>query len=216
MTEIINNQEINSDASPPAEDTKFDYYYHDKEYLLRYRPIIKDNKKYIQFDSLNRKIISNEKKMYTCTFGATEFIDEDSSFNKNLDIYTYLTLSFEKNPPMFKYTGDNKELILTIKNNKEDPYDYTLSETICEDDDFWNKNIELKIKILEDKFESKEKEFENINKKLQKDIQEKNQQLEQIKEKNEKLAILNERITKSLSELEEKQKKAIEQLNQVS
>ena len=216
MTEIINNQEINYGPSPPVEDTKFDYYYHDKEYLLRYRPINKDNKKYIQFDSLNRKIISNEKKMYTCTFEAKDFIDEDSSFNKNLDIYTYLTLSFEKNPPMFKYTGDNKELILKIKNNKEDPYDYTLSETICEDDDFWNKNIELKIKILEDKFKSKEMEFKNMNEKLKNDIQEKSQQLKQIRENNEKLGILNERITKLLSELEEKQKKAIEQLNQVS
>ena len=216
MTEIINNQEINYGPSLHVENIKFDYYYHDKEYLLRYRPIIKDNIKYIQFDSLNRKIISNEKKMYTCTFEAKDFIDEDSSFNKNLDIYTYLTLSFEKNPPKFKYTGDNKELILTIKNNKEDPYDYTLSETICEDDDFWNKNIELKIKILEDKFKSKEMEFKNMNEKLKNDIQEKSQQLKQIRENNEKLGILNERITKSLSELEEKQKKAIEQLNQVS
>ena len=68
MTEIINNQEINYGPSPHVENIKFDYYYHDKEYLLRYRPIIKDNIKYIQFDSLNKKIISNEKKMYTCIY----------------------------------------------------------------------------------------------------------------------------------------------------
>ena len=158
-----------------------------------------------------------KKCIHVYTFKAIDFIDEDS-FNNNLDIYTYLALSFEKDPPIFKYNEKNeknKELILTIK-NKEDSYDFSLSEAICKDDDFWNKNIELKIKKLEDNLKSKEMEFKGINEKLKKDIQEKKQQLEQIKEKNDKLAKLNERITKSLSELEEKQKKAIEQLNQVS
>ena len=214
MTDNANNQK-NLGPSPPIEETKFDYYYHDKEYLLRYRPIKKDNINYIQFDSLNKKIISREKKMYTCTSKATDFIDEDSGFNNNLDIYTYLALSFEKDPPIFKYSEKNKELILKIK-NKDDYYDFSLSEAFCKDDDFWNKNIELKIKLLEDNLKSKEMEFKEINEKLKKDIKEKNQQLEQIKKKNEELATLNEKITKSLSELEEKQKKAIEQLNQVS
>ena len=207
MTDNANNQK-NLGPSPPIEETKFDYYYHDKEYLLRYRPIKKDNINWIQFDSLNRKVISHEKKMYTGVHKAIDFIDEESSFNKNLDIYTYLALSFEKDPPKFKYNEkNNKELIITIK-NKDDSYDFILSEAICKDEDFWNKNIELKIKLLEDNLKSKEMEFKEINEKLKKDIEEKKQQLEKIQEKNKELAKLNEKITKSLSELEEKQKKA--------
>ena len=214
--ETENNNQFNSneDSAPIIDIPKYEYYRENEEYLIGYRPIKGKVRKYIELSLLNTKIISNEKKMFTSKFEQENFVEEN--FNKNFDIFTYLALSFEKYPPKIEYSEKNKEINVVIYNIKKGEFSFSLQEKKCEDEEFWNENIKMKLDRLEKKLENEYNKHVNLKKDLEKSIKEKNKELEEIKKKNKILKSLNEEISKSLSELEEVQKKAITQLNEVS
>ena len=209
------------DSSPaPAnysEDTsiyKESHFYEDNDdFLLRYTIIKKNNINNIKFDALNTKIISD--LMYSDIEEIGQFKNKIGLKDDNYDLYTYLTFEFKNFPPQFVFDERTSSVKINVI-NKENKYNLVLKEGKCNDSVFKEKNINKKLNQLERKLEKKYSEFLEVNKKLNTDNNMKRDELTRIQEKNKNIAIINEKLSKVLNELEKNQKKVIEQLNEVS
>ena len=225
----MNNNAINeSPAAPinvtPAENQEIDnkmsnieWTYNEKnnDFLLRFCYIDKENI-IIRIEILMTNTISYKNDMYAYSFKGKNII-EDLEYEKNLDAFTALTLLFENNSPLGKIIEKKPEeeflLIITRqKNEKKNTYTFTLKKQICNDNKFFYKNIEKKIKQIKQKIEDKYNEFIKENEDLKKRNDTLKKELEVIRQINDKLGKENETISTNLKKLEEKQVEAISQL----
>ena len=204
-----------SEDSAPAEMNNTEilkeshFYNNSKDFLLRYTILKEDNKEKIKFDILNTNLISDN--MWTYSINVKTFRETVEIKDNNLELYTFLAIYFDMDPPKIKLDVDNNELQLIIKGTS-----LTLKEEKCEDEIFLNMNIEKKINQLKEKMETKYNEFKKKNEELKKNIEDKKKELEDIKNKNKELSLLNENISKLLTEVEKAQMEAIQQLREVS
>ena len=169
----MNNNSINDDSPCAPSINMFpDWSYYDKnnDFLLRLALIDKTNI-IIRIEILMTNTISYKNEMYAYSFKGKDII-EDLEYEKNLDAFTALTLLFENNSPLGEINKKNAEefqLIITRqKKEKKNTYTFTLKKQICNDNKFFNMNIEKKIKQIKQKIEDKYNEFIKENEKLKK------------------------------------------------
>ena len=221
----MNNNAINeSPAAPsinvtPAENQEIDnkmsnieWTYNDKnnDFLLRFCYIDKKNI-IIRIEILMTNTISDKNEMYAYSFKGKEII-EDLEYEKNLDAFTTLTVLFENNTPLGEINKKNAEEFQLIITRNTKKYKFTLKKQICNDNKFFNMNIDKKIKQIKQKIDDKYNEFIKENEELKKRNESLKKELEAIKAINEELSKENETISTNLIKLEEKQTKAITQL----
>ena len=207
-------KDVQNEDSYEIDDNKWNYYERDNDYLLRYGKVENVRGVFIRFDVLNTKIISVDKKMFTGNEKITK-LNEDLKTPKNFELLTYLAMNFEKISPEFKYVPDNNDISLIIS-NEENKVQVALRIEDCKDTTFFNKNIERKIKQIEEKLEAKKAEFEKENKKLIEINEQRTKELYEIKKINEDLETENFKVSKALKELIDKQNEAIEQLRKIN
>ena len=176
---------------------KWGYFEKDNKYLLRF--FCKENK-YLRFETLNTINISDKYEMFSEYFNREDLI-KDIEIKEDYDPYTYLNELFEDIHPIQIYNKNNEiELIITKKSKKQKKH--ILKSTVCDDKEFFKKNIEKRLEQIKKYNESLKKRNEDLE-----------NDLKIIKEMNEKLSTLNEKCSKSLKDLESLQVKAITQLN---
>ena len=193
---------------PPAPDAakelnttiKWDYFEDDDKYLLRLC-FFKENDKYLRFESLKTINISNKYEMFSENFNRSDLI-EDIDIKKDYDPYTYLDNLFKEIHPIQIYNERNNEIELKIINRNKIKHKFRLKSTVCDDKEFFKKNIEKRLEQI--------KKYNENLKKRNEDLE---NDLKIIKEMNEKLSTLNEKCSKDLKDLESLQVKAITQLN---
>ena len=221
----MNNNSINeSPAAPlinviPTENPEIDnkmsdkdwsYYNQNNDFLLRLALIDKKNI-ILRIEILMTKTISDKNEMYADSFKGKDII-EDLDYDSNLHAFTILTLLFEHNIPLGGINKKNAEefhLIITRTTRK---YNLALKKQICNDNKFFYKNIEKKIKQIKQKIEDKYNEFIKENEELKERNENLKKELEDIKQINKDLSNENETISTNLTKLEKKQAKAIRQL----
>ena len=150
---------VQNKDSYEIDDDKWTYYEENKDYLLRYGKCENDRGVFIRFDVLNTKRI--DKIMFTYNRKIDE-LNEDLKTPKNFDLLTYLAMNFEKMSPIFVYDSGNNNLNLKITNKENKIKTIALRCIDCKDKTFFNKNMERKIKQIEEKLEEKKK---NLKKK---------------------------------------------------
>ena len=224
----MNNDAINESPAPPtinvtpAENQEIDnkmsnieWTYNDKnnDFLLRFCYIDKTNI-IIRIEILMTNTISYKNEMYAYSFKGKDII-EDLEYEKNLDAFTALTLLFENNSPLGEIKkNDVEEFQLIITRNKK-KYEFTLKKQICNDNKFFNMNINKKIKQIEKKITDKYNEFIKENEEHKKRNESLKKELEAIKAINEELSNDNGIISINLKKLEDKQAEAIIQLKKL-
>ena len=221
----MNNNSINeSPAAPlinviPTENPEIDnkmsdkdwsYYNQNNDFLLRLALIDKKNI-ILRIEILMTNTISDKNEMYADSFKGKDIIG-DLDYDSNLDAFTTLTLLFEHNIPLGGISKKNAEEFHLIITRTTGKYKLALKKQICNDNKFFYKNIEKKIKQIKQKIEEKYNEFIKENKELKERNENLKKELEDIKQINKDLSKENETISTNLTKLEEKQAKAIRQL----
>ena len=197
-------------------DEKWEYYSKNKNFLLRFGLInIPGKEELIRFEVLNTKIISENYEMFGGFFQRKNLIDDLEIKQKSIEIFTFLYMLFEKNPPEGDINHDTNEFILIITKSDTKKYSFTLKNTICEDDNFFEKNVKKKLEQfdeeLEETFLSIEKENDQLNLKNNELVN----KLNKIVELNENLKKNNIVISDALKELEKNQEKAFLHLSKL-
>ena len=236
MNNDFNVIEIESDAAPPVlniqdnfvtydqpekpkkknEEDKWEYYSKDKNFLLRFGLIkIPGTEDLIRFEVLNTETISEKYEMFAGFFKREKLIKELEITQKKIDVYTFIFMLFETNPPKGKINKDSNEFELIITKNDGKKYLFPLKNEMCEDDSFFSKNMRKKMEQLENYLDIICLNFENENKELNNKNEELEKELNKIKTLNINMEKNNDLILKALQNLENYQNKAITHLNKL-
>jgi len=209
---IPNDREPNNNEIPGKNqiDDIWEYYDKNKDFLLRFCLIKNpDYEELIRFEVLNTKNISERYEMFSEFFKRKTLVEDLDIKNKKIDVFTYILLLFDTNPPEGEFNEINNEFILIIAKNKNKKNKYRLKNRICEDDNFFKKNITKKFNELEKNLEKVCSNFEEENTQINKKNDELEKELNLIIEENNNLEKNITYITKSLNELEKNQEKVI-------
>ena len=122
---------------------------------------------------------------------------------------------FETSPPEGGINHDTNEFILIITKNNKKKYSFTLKNEICEDDNFFEKNMEKKLEQFDEDLEKTFSTLEKENNELNLKNDELENKLNDIKEINEKLEKNNNVILDALKDVERNQEKVFLHLSQL-
>ncbi len=143
-----------------------------------------------------------------------DLVEELEITKKNIDAFTYILMLFETNPPEGEINKEKNEFKLIIKKYEGKKYMLTLKNTICEDDNFFRKNMEKKMKQLENNLETICSNLENANKELNNKNNLLENELNKIITANENLENNNKVLSKALQDLKKSQDKVLVHLDQ--
>ena len=136
------NQEIENKMS----DKDWSYYNQNNDFLLRLALIDKKNI-IIRIEILMTNTISDKNEMYAQSYKGKDII-EDLEYNSNLDAFTTLNLLFEYNTPLGEINKKDVEEFHLIITRTTGKYKLALKKQICNDNKFFNMNIQKKIKQI--------------------------------------------------------------------
>ena len=197
-------------------DNKWEYYSKNKNFLLRFGLInIPGEEDLIRFEVLDTKIISENFEMYGEFFKRKNLIDDLEIKQKNIDVFTFIYMLFETNPPEGEINQDTNEFILIITKNNKKKYSFTLKNEICEDDNFFEKNMEKKLEQFDEDLEKTFSTLEKENNELNLKNDELENKLNNIIEINENLEKNNNIILDALKDVEKNQEKVFLHLSQL-
>ena len=205
--------EKNEDSPPPVnyafELTKENsvYYRDNEDFLLRFG--WNEKKKYLLFQCLNTKKISDKNETFSNSFTARDLHINLDEIKENL--FTYFAMLLVKHPPTGKFHDEKFELIFF---NGENQVCLPLIRTkfFGSSREMFEVNVDKKIKQLQKKLEKKYNEYISEKEKLAKKNEELQNDLESIKKNNEKLIEENQFIVTELNRLQNLQTQAVGQL----
>ena len=210
------NKNENETPEGNKTDDKWEYYDKNKKFLLRFGLIkIPGKEDLIRFEVLDTKVISDNYEMFAQFFKRENLVDDLEITKKNIDLFTYILMLFEINPPDGELNQEKNEFKLIITKNDGKKYIFTLQKMICEDEHFFQKNIKKKLEQLEDNLERTCLNLENENNELNNKNNELENKLNKIIIANENLEKNNNVITKALQDLEKYQDKTLIHLDQI-
>ena len=210
--------EINEKITPKGNNTdeKWEYYEKNENFLLRFGLIqIPGKEDLIRFEVLDTKKISENYEMFGEFFKRENLVQELEITKNNIDVFTFILMLFESNPPEGEFNQEKNEFKLIITKNDRKKYIFLLKNTICEDDNFFQKNIRKKMEQLEECLENKCLILENDNRELNNKNIELEKELNKIIISNQNLENNNNVISKTLQDLDKYQDKALLHLEQL-
>ena len=171
-------------------DEKWEYYDKNENFLLRFGLIqIPGKEDLIRFEVLDTNKISEDYEMFGEFFKRENLVQDLEITKKNIDVFTFILMLFESNPPEGEINQEKNEFKLIITKNDRKKYSFSLKNTACEDDNFFEKNIRKKLEQLEKKLENTCLILENENNIISKALQDLNKfqdkallHLEQLKD----------------------------------
>ena len=200
---------INKNNNKKEIDDNWKYFDKNKDFLLRFCLIKNENSdELIRFEVLNTKKISETFEMYAQFFSVDYLAIKLEVSKKNIDIFTYILMIFDKNPPEGEINENKNEFILKITKDNKIKNEFILVSTMCEDENFLKKNMSKKLKQLEDNLENNYNKLKEENNALIKKNDVLKKELNKIIEGNENLSKNNSIIYLELLELEKSQDKA--------
>ena len=220
INNFVNNENILYDKHTPKGnkiDDKWEYYSKNNDFLLRFGLVkIPGKEDLIRLEVLDTKNISEKYEMFAEFFKKEDLVEELEINKKNIDAFTYILMLFETNPPEGEINKEKNEFKLIIKKYEGKKYMLNLKNTICEDDNFFRKNMEKKMKQLENNLETICSNLENGNKELNNKNNLLENELNEIITANENLENNNKVLSKALQDLEKSQDKVLVHLDQLN
>ena len=210
--------EINEKITPKGNNTdeKWEYYEKNENFLLRFGLIqIPGKEDLIRFEVLDTKKISENYEMFGEFFKRENLVQELEITKNNIDVFTFILMLFESNPPEGEINQDTNEFILIITKNNKKKYSFTLKNEICEDDNFFEKNMEKKLEQFDEDLEKTFSTLEKENNELNLKNDELENKLNNIIEINENLEKNNNVILDALKDVERNQEKVFLHLSQL-
>ena len=148
-------------------DDKWEYYDKNKNFLLRFGLIqMPGTEDLIRFEVLDTNKISDDYEMFGEFFKRENLVQDLEITKKNIDVFTFILMLFESNPPEGEINREKNEFKLIITKKDRKKYSFSLKNTVCEDDNFFEKNIRKKIEQLEINLENTCSILENENNEL--------------------------------------------------
>jgi hypothetical protein len=197
-------------------DEKWEYYDKNENFLLRFGLIqIPGKEDLIRFEVLDTNKIPEDYEMFGEFFKRENLVQDLEITKKNIDVFTFILMLFESNPPEGEINQEKNEFKLIITKNDRKKYSFSLKNTACEDDNFFEKNIRKKIEQLEKKLENTCLILENENNELNNKNAELEKELNKIIISNQNLENENNIISKALQDLNKFQDKALLHLEQL-
>ena len=197
-------------------DDKWEYYDKNKNFLLRFGLIqMPGTEDLIRFEVLDTNKISDDYEMFGEFFKRENLVQDLEITKTNIDVFTYILMLFESNPPEGEINREKNEFKLIITKKDRKKYSFSLKNTVCEDDNFFEKNIRKKIEQLEINLENTCSILENENNELNNKNFELEKELNKIIISNQNLENNNNIITKALQDLNKYQDKALLHLEQL-
>ena len=169
----------------------------------------------IRFEVLDTNKISVDYEMFGEFFKRENLVQDLEITKTNIDVFTYILMLFESNPPEGEINQEKNEFKLIITKKDRKKYSFSLKNTVCEDDNFFEKNIRKKIEQLEINLENTCSILENENNELNNKNVELEKELNKIIISNQNLENNNNIITKALQDLNKYQDKASLHLEQL-
>ena len=197
-------------------DDKWEYYDKNKNFLLRFGLIqMPGTEDLIRFEVLDTNKISDDYEMFGEFFKRENLVQDLEITKKNIDVFTFILMLFESNPPEGEINREKNEFKLIITKKDRKKYSFSLKNTVCEDDNFFEINIRKKIEQLEINLENTCSILENENNELNNKNVELEKELNKIIISNQNLENNNNIITKALQDLNKYQDKALLHLEQL-